>query len=150
MSINTDLGLIKNDDWLSSSLRWHLSVKSGEGIENLSIEPFKTTDKRIPVRGANRIIGYSDKSNVDSSTISIGRVGASGVVHLNEEPSWITDNSLIIHKFNSKIFDKKFLRYILEQLNLSQYSTSTAQPLITGETIKRRKIAFPDILTQKK
>ncbi|MED1818506.1 restriction endonuclease subunit S [Bacillus subtilis] len=150
MSINTDLGLIKNDDWLSSSLRWHLSVKSGEGIENLSIEPFKTTDKRIPVRGANRIIGYSDKSNVDSSTISIGRVGASGVVHLNEEPSWITDNSLIIHKFNSKIFDKKFLRYILEQLNLSQYSTSTAQPLIMGETIKRRKIAFPDILTQKK
>ncbi|MCK4259814.1 MAG: restriction endonuclease subunit S [Halanaerobiales bacterium] len=74
--------------------------------------------------------------------MAVGRVGAlCGNVHLIEKLCWITDNSLIIKVLNSNI-NLKYLELVLYILNLNRFSTSTAQPLITSETIKRRKICI--------
>lgn len=147
----TDLNSYIPNNWKLIPLRWYLSCKSGEAIATENIEKSLTIENSIPVIGGNGVMGYSNKINVDIPTISIGRVGAlCGNTHFINYPTWITDNSLFINRYNGKEISLKFLKYILELLNLNQYSTSTAQPLITGETIKKRKVAFPDLEIQKK
>ncbi|WP_195742610.1 restriction endonuclease subunit S [Bacillus cereus] len=129
-----------------------MNCKSGDSLDTSLIEKeAQRSTHNIPVIGGNGIMGYSACSNIKNETISIGRVGAlCGNVHYIDYKCWITDNSLFINRFKKESIDLKFFSYVLEQLNLNQFSTSTAQPLITGETIKRRKIALPPLSEQKK
>lgn len=147
----TDLAEFVPEDWKVAPLRWYLSCKSGESIDSNLVEKKATDQNNIPVIGGNGVMGYSNRSNVNFETISIGRVGAlCGNTHYINESVWITDNSLLISHYNRKEINLEFLKFVLEQLNLNQYSTSTAQPLITGETIKKRIIAFPSLNVQVK
>lgn len=138
--------------WKVVPLRWYMSCKSGESLDTSLIEKVvQEPTHSIPVIGGNGTMGYSTFSNTNSETISIGRVGAlCGNVHYIDYECWITDNSLFVNRYRKEEIDLKFFSYVLEQLNLNQFSTSTAQPLITGETIKRRKIALPPLSEQKK
>lgn len=147
----TDLREFVPQGWKVAPLRWYLSCKSGESIETNFVEKIPTDESNIPVIGGNGVMGYSNQINVNFETISIGRVGAlCGNTHYINYPTWITDNSLLINRYNKAEINLEFLKFVLEQLNLNQYSTSTAQPLITGETIKKRKIALPSVDNQKK
>ena len=149
--IAPDLNERVPEGWRVVPLRWYLSCKSGESIDTQLIEKEPSEDKYTPVIGGNGIMGYSNKVNITNETLSIGRVGAlCGNVHYINYPCWITDNSLLISRYNRSEMNLEFFKLILEQLNLNQYSNSTAQPLITGETIKKRKIALPSIEIQKR
>lgn len=137
-------------NWDSGNLRWYLSCKSGDFISNTEVEKDCIEGKSIPVIGGNGVMGYCNKYNVKHKTIAVGRVGAlCGNIHLLDSPCWITDNSLLITHIDDKI-DIKYLEFILNDLNLNKYSRSTAQPLITGETIKKRSIRIPLIGEQQK
>lgn len=134
-------------DWNKGTLRWYLSCKSGDFISNTVLEK---DEKSIPVIGGNGVMGYCDKYNVKNTVLAVGRVGAlCGNVHLIDYPCWITDNSLIIHSISKKIYIN-YLHRMLRILNLNSFSTSTAQPLITGETIKKRFICIPTLHEQEK
>jgi type I restriction enzyme S subunit len=136
------------EHWKIGSLRWYLSCKSGDAISNTDVEREETGNKNIPVIGGNGIMGYSDRYNIDYKTIVIGRVGAlCGNIHLVDYNCWITDNSLLINYLEKEI-DVNYAELVLRSMNLNQFSTSTAQPLITGETIKKRKITIPPIEEQ--
>lgn len=136
--------------WKIIPLRWYISCKSGESIDANLIEKEYQQEILLPVIGGNGIMGYSNMINTSFKTLSIGRVGAlCGNVHYIDYPCWITDNSLLINYYKDNEINLKFLKLVLEQLNLNHYSTSTAQPLITGETIKKRKIALPPLDIQK-
>lgn len=152
MVIISDLSNEIPKGWKIAPLRWYMNCKSGDSLDTSLIEKeAQRFTHNIPVIGGNGIMGYSACSNIKNETISIGRVGAlCGNVHYIDYKCWITDNSLFINRFKKESIDLKFFSYVLEQLNLNQFSTSTAQPLITGETIKRRKIALPPLSEQKK
>ena len=134
-------------DWKVSKLKWYLRVKSGEFISNIKKEFGE--DANIPVIGGNGVMGYSNKVNINEKVLAVGRVGAlCGNVHLIDYNCWITDNSLIIYLNSSEIY-LEYLLKVLKVLNLNSLSTSTAQPLITGETIKTRKFCLPTLREQK-
>lgn len=134
--------------WKKIKLRWYLRCKSGDSLNNELVNK-ERGEMTIPVIGGNGIMGYTEEANIFSKTIAIGRVGAlCGNVHLIDSDCWITDNSLYLNDYNMQIINMEYLFYVLKQLNLNQFSTATAQPLITGETIKQRIVLIPSLEEQ--
>ena len=125
-------------------LRWYLNVKSGDSLEKEKIN----IEGSYPVIGGNGIMGYTEIFNCNENTIVIGRVGAlCGNIHFVKEKSWVTDNALILYNVSSKL-SNDFLVRTLVALNLNESANKTAQPLITGETIKRKYINLYSIQQQ--
>ncbi|SDY43689.1 type I restriction enzyme, S subunit [Proteiniborus ethanoligenes] len=116
-------------------MSWHwirlgsiLRVSSGDGLTSSNMN----LDGNIPVYGGNGITGVHDNYNIDTVSIIIGRVGANcGNVHITEEKAWITDNALIV-KYPEEYINRSFLYYLLTYLELGQYNSSSAQPVISG------------------
>lgn len=134
-------------DWHIGSLKWYISIKSGDFISNEDLNEEHT----IPVIGGNGIMAYTHKTNVNYSTMVIGRVGAlCGNVHLITEPSWITDNALYLSKWNQKKLQIEYLFNVLKTLNLNQYANKTAQPLISSSLVKSKIIPIPSMDEQKR
>ena len=132
------------EHWNTSSLRWYVSIKSGDFISQEDID----VEGKIPVIGGNGLMSYTNKTNCNYKTIAIGRVGAlCGNVHLIRRPSWITDNALFITNLSNKLYIE-YLFYVLKALDLNQYANKTAQPLISGSLVKSRIIPIPPIVEQ--
>ena len=132
------------EEWEVSSLRWYISIKSGDYISQENIDE----EGPIPVIGGNGLMAYTNKANCNFKTIAIGRVGAlCGNVHFIDYPSWITDNALYITNLRSKLCIK-YLFYVLKALNLNQYANKTAQPLISSSLVKSQVIPIPPIIEQ--
>lgn len=132
----------------TQGLRWLVRVRSGDFISNEEIEKMKTSAMPVPVVGGNGIMAYTDKSNALPKTIVVGRVGAlCGNVHFIRSKSWITDNALIV-RIVSKSVEPEFLVALLRAANLNQKASKSAQPLITGETVKSLKVRIPSQHTQ--
>jgi type I restriction enzyme S subunit len=58
-------------EWVRISLGGIISAKSGDGLTSKNMDP----NGDIPVYGGNGVNGYHSKSNINSATIVIGRVG---------------------------------------------------------------------------
>lgn len=137
------------EHWLVGSLRWQISISSGEGLSSNLVEKNKTELKQIPVIGGNGVMGFSERSNTHKIAIAIGRVGAlCGNVHLINYISWITDNALKISDWDG--FDENYLINLLKTANLNDLASKTAQPLITGEQVKSLTVVIPPIEEQVK
>lgn len=135
------------EHWLIGSLRWKVSISSGEGLSSNLVEKNKTELKKIPVIGGNGVMGFSESSNTHKTAIAIGRVGAlCGNVHLINYISWITDNALKISSWDG--FDENYLISLLKAANLNDLASTTAQPLITGEQIKSLIVVIPPLKEQ--
>jgi hypothetical protein len=90
------------------------------------------------------------KSNSPKNTIVVGRVGAlCGNVHFIQNSCWITDNALIVRLISERVVPE-FLVALLKAANLNERASKSAQPLITGETVKSLKVRIPDRETQAK
>ena len=131
------------EDWKISNLTHNdvLGLSSGESISNIQ------TTGSYPVYGSNGVIGYTNQYNDDDS-ILIGRVGASGSIHYLDHQAWVTDNVLISKV--GKMLEKKFCFYALVHLNLEQFATKSAQPLLTQSILKIVKMKIPPIAEQQK
>ncbi len=119
-----------------------------QSISNGTSPPEYLLSEGIPVYGANGLIGYSDKANINSTVIVIGRVGSAGKIHLVSKPAWITDNALILSDFNPKL-DLTYFYYQLLTLNLDDLATKNAQPLLTASQIANLSICLPPLGEQK-
>ena len=94
---------VKDECWEEKTIGECFKFHSGDCIKvrNAKIGDF-------PIYGGNGINGYYDKTNVDSETIVIGRVGFyCGSVHITESVAWVTDNALIVE------YDKTVLMHYL-------------------------------------
>ena len=99
--------------------------------------------RQYPIYGGNGITGYANEYNVKGPTIVVGRVGFyCGSVYLVEEKAWVSDNAFITTILND-IFYKEYLYYLLKSLKLREYSSSTAQPVISGKSIYPIHILVP-------
>ncbi len=127
-------------------MRWTATVGSGDGLSAAEIIDDPTA--KTPVIGGNGVMGYTTRqSRMRKPSIAVGRVGAlCGNVHLVDPPAWVTDNALWVR--NIRGFDREYLATSLRAADLNASAERTAQPLITGETIKRMSVPRPSIAEQ--
>lgn len=133
-----------NDEHLPlQSLRWLIRVGSGDFISNDQMGPEWSQDYPIPVIGGNGVMAYTNLSNTPNNTLVVGRVGAlCGNVHFFEHRSWVTDNALIVRITSNEILPR-YTFEVLKSAKLNEKANKSAQPLITGETVKRVQVRLP-------
>ena len=131
------------EGWEEKKLIKEFSLKSGENLsaKNQVIGPY-------PVYGGNGITGYHNQYNLSGDQILIGRVGAlCGNIHYIKERIWVTDNAFVVNNISSS-WNMLFLSYELEYINLNQYASQTAQPVISNNSMKDVSIFQPSLSEQ--
>ena len=131
------------EGWENKTLGEIFKVSSGKGIK---INQLKGGD--YGVYGGNGLNGYHSEYFLDEPVLIIGRVGVKcGVTHITKSKSWVSDNALIV-KPVIKDFDIKFFKLRLEFENLNKLSVSTAQPVISGNSIYSVSLHLPFLKEQ--
>jgi restriction endonuclease S subunit len=139
----TSIGRIPRD-WEVVKLERIFSFKNGQ-------RPKLLEAGKIPVYGANGIMGYTDEFLVDNDfTIVVGRVGASGEVHLGQGKIWISDNAIYSESYERFMVYPPFVYYLLKFKGLSRFASKTTHPIITQTFLNNFQIQLPSILEQEK
>ena len=140
-----DVGLVPNT-WITPKIGYYFSFRSGDSLTSLDIDD---TTGDYKVYGANGIRGYYSKCNTHGKHILLGRVGAlCGNVHIIDGENWVTEHALILSRKKKCV--EEYCGYLFKTLNLGQYSKSSAQPVISVETISQLKFVIPPLSEQKK
>ena len=104
----------------------------------------------FPVFGANGFIGYYPEYNHENETIAITCRGATcGTVNLVPEKTYITGNSMCLDNVNRGT-NVKYLYYASSYRTLSDVISGSAQPQITGESLRFVVLPIPPLPEQKK
>lgn len=110
--------------------------------KTITSQQIKSSGK-YKVFGANGVIGFYDKFNHENSEVAITCRGATcGTINYTEPQSWITGNAMVAKPKDEEV-SKLYLRYFLENTDLSSTITGTAQPQITRTTLFPFKIPLP-------
>jgi len=132
------------EDWQFSKLGEILTLSNGE-------RPTILENGTIPVYGANGIMGYTSKPLAENDfSIIIGRVGASGEVHLGKGKIWISDNAIYSKSYDRKRANLPFLFYLLKFKNLAQFASKTTHPIITQTFLNNFSLKCPPLEEQHK
>ena len=131
------------EGWKLKNLGEIFKVSSGKGIK---INQLKGGD--YCVYGGNGLNGYHSEYFIEESVLIIGRVGVKcGVTHITKPKGWVSDNALIVKPIIED-FDIKFFKLRLEFENLNKLSVSTAQPVISGNSIYSVQVFLPKLEEQ--
>lgn len=129
--------------WEQKLLREIFKVSSGKGIK---INQLNGGDH--PVYGGNGLNGYHSDFFIEEPVLIIGRVGVKcGVTHITKPKSWVSDNALIVKPLLTD-FNIQYFKLRLEFEDLNKLSVSTAQPVISGNSIYSVSIPLPKIKEQ--
>jgi len=114
------------------------AFKSGSFIATADIKE----NGEYPVYGGNGLRGYSSTYNHDGEFALIGRQGAlCGNMNYSTGKAYFTEHAVAV-KANSSS-NTRFLYYLLDTMNLGQYSDQSAQPgLAVGKLVKMENM-FP-------
>lgn len=94
----------------------------------------------IPVVGSNGIVGYHDTSKCIVPTITIGRSGSAGKIHMYESPTWVHNTALYITDFKGN--SPKYLYYLLQLLHLESLCGSSVIPSLNRNVVYPMTINF--------
>ncbi len=137
--------LTPKEGWEEKKLVEEFSLKSGDYLPTK-----EQKEGTIPVYGGNGITGYHNLYNLSGEQILIGRVGAlCGNIHYVNENIWVTDNAFVLTNISESWY-KLFLVYELGYLNLNQFASQTAQPVISNKSMKDVIIAQPHLSEQQR
>ena len=134
------------DDWEQRKLGdCCREFKSGSFIRAADI----TEDGDYPVYGGNGLRGYSSEYNHDGEFALIGRQGAlCGNMNYSIGKAYFTEHAVAVQA--NETADTKFMYYLLDKMNLGQYSDQSAQPgLAVGKLIKMEAM-FPSVGEQRR
>ncbi|EJO5347351.1 restriction endonuclease subunit S [Clostridium botulinum] len=130
--------------WIKCKLKHLANFKSGDSITSSQINE----KGKYPVYGGNGLRGYVDKYTHDGNYLLIGRQGAlCGNVHLVKGKFWATEHAVVVTT-NPNV-DVDWAKYLIETMNLNQYSQSAAQPGLAIERIINIYTILPPIEEQK-
>jgi type I restriction enzyme S subunit len=139
----TPIGKIPSD-WTVIKLEEVLHLRNGE-------RPKISDGGDVPIFGANGIMGYTNDVLVDNEfTIVVGRVGASGQVHLGEGKIWVSDNAIYSENYDKTRAHPPFLFYLLRHRKLDQFASKTTHPIITQTFLNNFLIHVPPLEEQKR
>ena len=113
-------------------------IKYGKGIPTSEI----SKDGLYSVYGSNGIIGYLNNYIFKEHKIAIScRGNSSGIIHLTDENSTVTSNSLVLDFKNFDYTYYFFLEFMYK--GLYEYKTGSAQPQITIDNLKILNLQVP-------
>ncbi|PWJ10085.1 restriction endonuclease subunit S [Ruminococcus flavefaciens] len=114
-----------------------------------SIKASEITDSgRYAVYGGNGFRGYTNTYNHDGDFALIGRQGAlCGNMNFSSGKAYFTEHAVAVHGNNDN--DTLFLYYLLDLMNLGQYSGQSAQPGLAVNKIIQLTTKVPNIAEQK-
>ena len=92
----------------------------------------------IPVVGSNGIVGYHDVSRCIIPTITIGRSGSAGKVHIYDTPTWVHNTALYLTDFKGN--NPQYLYYLLQLLHLEKLCGSSVIPSLN------RNVVYPMVV----
>jgi len=129
------------EGWKKECLNQIWDIRYGNNLPTTKI----LSMGKYPVFGADSIIGYYDKHNVeDKMCLVTCRGNGSGNIRRTFGPSFVTNNSFI---FKSNIaylhIPFFFTMFILENLQLKNHNTGAAQPQLTLSNIASLKVLIP-------
>jgi len=117
--------------------------RSGETITAESIEASGT----YPVFGGGGFRGYTERFTNDGCHALVGRQGAlCGNVRLADGRFFASEHALV--SYPRRTLDTRWLVWMLEVMDLGQYSQSAAQPGIAAEVIMQKKTLVPPFADQ--
>lgn len=129
--------------WKTPKLRYICAMKSGDNLTSLQIEE----DGKYPVFGGNGLRGYYHEYTHDGEYVLVGRQGAlCGNVHYVRSKFWATDHAIVTLAFDSVL--PRYLYYLLNAMNLNQYSVTAAQPGLAVEKVLAIKTCLPPMSEQ--
>lgn len=135
------------DPWIfrgspgTTLLKRVVEMSSGESRPELE------ADGPYQVIGAGKPVGLTSQWNAAPGDIAVGRVGSVGSVHLLVDRSWVTDNAIHLRVRRSKALPS-FISYYLSAMDLSQLTSTTAQPLLTSSRLGGVPISVPELAQQ--
>ena len=101
-----------------------------------------------PCYGGNGLRGYIAKYNNDGEYALVGRQGAlCGNINYANGKFWATEHCVVVYPYN-KNMTAKFIGLFLQQLNLNQYATSTAQPGLSVQKVLTTFFPLPPLAVQ--
>lgn len=126
------------EHWDVRRLKTLCSMRSGDGITGMSIEP----SGEYPVYGGNGVRGYTSRYTHDGNYVLIGRQGAlCGNVHLARGRFWASEHAVVASVRSGNVH--AWFRAILMVMNLNQYSLAAAQPGLAVERILNLCLPVP-------
>ena len=116
--------------WGCQRLKTVCAMQSGEAITAESIE----ASGEYPVYGGNGVRGFSSKYTHDGAYALIGRQGAlCGNVHLARGRFWASEHAVVTKLRGDH--DAEWFAFVLQAMNLNQYSIAAAQPGLSVERV---------------
>ena len=95
-----------------------------------------------PVYGGNGLRGYTSNYNHDGEYALIGRQGAlCGNMNYSVGKAYFTEHAVVVKAGENN--DTKFLYYMLDTMNLGQYSDQSAQPGLAVNKLVKLENRFP-------
>ncbi len=118
---------------------------------SIALNKLQLKVKGYPVYGADSIVGYIDEFQHEKEYISIVKDG-SGVGRLNfcESQSSILGTLTCLKSKNEKLYDLKWIYYLLNTIDFSTYIKGAGIPHIYYSDYKNENILVPKIKEQKK
>lgn len=133
----TEGGMIP-EDWEVSEINELATMKSGVGITSGSIDEHSD----FPCYGGNGIRGYTKQFTHSGSYALIGRQGAlCGNVVLARGQFFASEHAVVVTPRSRT--DIEWLSVVLSEMNLGQYSESSAQPGLSVGKLQKLPIAHP-------
>ena len=103
-----------------------------------------------PCYGGNGLRGYIAKFNNDGEYALVGRQGAlCGNINYANGKFWATEHCVVVYPYSNDM-PVKFIGLFLQQLNLNQYATSTAQPGLSVQKILSTYFPLPPLPEQRR
>jgi type I restriction enzyme S subunit len=124
--------------WRAAHLEEIASVGSGKRPEGRC--DVLSPECNIPLYGGGGRMGYVPSALYDNPILFTGRVGTLGLIFRTAEPSWPSDNTLIVEP-QAGLFD--FTYFVLKGFDLVTLNRGSTQPLLTQTDLKRQTFVLP-------
>jgi len=136
------------EGWCWTTIGEVFNLQAGKFI---SADDIHEESTRYPYRcfGGNGIRGYVSTSNRFGEFPIIGRQGAlCGNINFASGEFYATEHAVVVESFGGTV--PTWAKYLLEQRNLNQYATATAQPGLSVKTINEVAIPLPPLCEQRR
>ena len=134
------------DEWEQRKLgEVTIEFKSGVSLRADEIEH----NGAYPVYGGNGLRGYTSTYNHDGEFALIGRQGAlCGNMNYSVGKAYFTEHAVVVQANENN--DTRFIYYLLDTMQLGQYSDQSAQPGLAVNKLIKLENVFPDKTEQVK
>ncbi len=133
----TEVGIIP-EDWQVAPLFKVCKMKSGESITSANIDEYS----EFPCYGGNGLRGFTSRYTHDGKHALIGRQGALCGNVVGVKGKFFASEHAVVVTANSQT-NISWLTYVLGDMNLNQYSESSAQPGLSVSKILNLDLALP-------